>query len=207
MGLAKIGMVKWLFGLALLIGLGLNSDAQMRANLEEEINKIIRFDTEINNQNNPGYIIGVVVGDSSFVFPYGTIREDTLLAPNRETLFEVGGMTKVFTAALVHLLVAEEKIHYDSTLNSYLPAAYQNPNCADIRIVDLLYHTSGLPRMPLEFGAKEKEANNPYAHYTKKDLLEFYRDFQPIELPGKYLYSNLAYGLLEIVLEIGRAHV
>jgi len=95
-------------------------------------------------------------------------------------------------------------LHYDSTLNSYLDKKYRNKNLDTLTIRDLVQHTANLPKMPVDFGAYEKQLNNPYAHYTKKQLLNFYKKYRPIPLGKKdprYMYSNVSYGLLEIAIE------
>ncbi len=168
----------------------------------DEIDKIIYFDTEISYAHTPGFIIGIVVQDSSFIYSYGTITKDSLVKPKNNTLFEVGGMTKVFTASLVQLLVEEGKMHYDSCLNNYFPEKYRNPLTKDLKIIDLITHTSGLPRMPLEFGTKELEDNNPYAHYSAKDLMDFYKDYYFDKKTKKeYLHSHVNFALLEKAIE------
>ncbi|MEM9921913.1 MAG: serine hydrolase domain-containing protein [Bacteroidota bacterium] len=177
------------------------AEAQDRLQLQKEIEKIIYYDTEIRLENKPGYIIGVIVGDSTFVYSYGSVSKDSVRLPDQHSLFEIGGITKVFTASLVELMAREQLIHYDSSLNSYLPAVFRNPACQSITIGQLIHHTSGLPRMPMEFGSLEKEDNNPYAHYSKRNLMAFYQAYVGPERAGHYLYSNLGYALLEIAIE------
>ena len=176
--------------------------SQMRENLQEEIDKIIFHDTEITFNKIPGFVIGIIYRDSVFIYNYGSTTKDSLNSPNKETIFEIGGLTKVFTASLVNLLVDEEIMNYDSSFNHYLPLEYQNEMAAHITINDLVIHTSGLPKLPLEFGVKENETNNPYALYTKEDLLNFYKNYTPIVgNSGKYHYSTLNYALLEVAIE------
>jgi len=60
--------------LLILLFLGIFSislTAQVREELEKEIGKIIYYDTEISFKNTPAYLIGIQLGDTSFVFPYG----------------------------------------------------------------------------------------------------------------------------------------
>lgn len=174
----------------------------MRENLKTEIDKIIFHDTEITYEKIPGFVIGIIYRDSVFVFNYGSVTKDSMSPPDGETIFEIGGLTKVFTASLVSLLVEEGVINYDSTLNRYLPAEFRNEKVGDITINDLVVHTSGMPKLPFEFGLKSKDSNNPYAFYTKEDLLDFYKNYLPDPaLYGKYYYSNLNYALLELAIE------
>ncbi len=174
----------------------------MREDLQKEIDKIIFHDTEINFDKIPGFVIGIIYQDSVFVYPFGSTTRDSLKAPDRKTIFEIGGLSKVFTASLVNLLVEEGTMHYDSSLNQYLPLEYQNDKTAKVTLNDLVIHTSGFPKLPLEFGVKENKPNDPYAFYTKQDLLNFYKSYQPdAEKFGKYHYSTLNYALLEVAIE------
>ncbi len=176
--------------------------SQMRENLQKEIDKIIFHDTEITFEKTPGFIIGIIYKDSTFIYNYGSTSKDTLNPPHRGTIFELGGLSKVFTASLLNLLVEEGTMHYDSSFNYYLPPELQNEKSQNMSIHDLVVHTSGLPKLPLEFGVKENKANNPYENYNKTDLLDFYKKYIPEEENyGKYHYSTLNYALLEIAIE------
>ena len=174
--------------------------AQMSKNLQEEIDKIIHHETKINRDNTPGMIIGVIFRDSTFIFPYGSVTKDSFEQPDQHTLFEIGGLTKGFTAVLVQSLVADNLMHLDSSLNFYLPDSVQNPQFK-ASIHNLLFHTAGLPKFPSEFGTYEETPDNPYAHYTKAHLAEFYKNYEPLPSNGKYRYSNVGYALLELAIE------
>ncbi len=190
-----------LFFILALLSYSFSGSAQIKEEIKTEIDKIIKYDTEVNTERTPGFIISVIVGDSIFNYQYGSISKDSLHKPTNSTLFEIGGLTKVFTAALLEKMVLQGKMSYDATLNEYLPEVYRNTYGKDITMEQLATHTSGLPRMPLEFGVKEKEDNNPYAHYNKKDLLNFYKKFIPTEDKPDYFYSHVNYALIELAIE------
>lgn len=185
--------------------------AQDRGNLQKQINKIIHYDTEIKLSETPGFIIGVKYRDSVFFYGYGSVSKEIKLVPDENTIFEIGGLTKTFTSSLVSILVEEGKMDYEKPLNDYLSTAEKNEETHQITIDQLLTHTSRLPRMPLEFGVKEIEENNPYAHYTKQDLMDFYKEYIPLEPKKKkkrknknkdnYSYSHLNYALAEVAIE------
>ena len=188
----------------LLLSFSWKSSAQDRAQLQEEIEKVIHFETEISHDNIPGFTIGVIFKDSTFIYNYGHQSKKSDLVLTDSSLFEIGSISKVFTASLVSILVEEGLMSYEASLNSYLNSKCKNVALDGITIAHLLNHSSGLPKMPVDFGAHEKELNNPYAHYSKKQLLDFYKDFQPVKRGPKepiYLYSNVNYGLLEIAIE------
>lgn len=191
-----------------------NLSAQNRENLQKQIDKIIHYDTEIEYSKTPGFVIGVKAQDSIFFFGYGTVSKEVEKVPNENTIFEIGGLTKSFTASLIGILVAEQQMAYEKPLNDYLPEGEKNEELQNITIDQLVTHTSKLPRMPMEFGVKEREPNNPYAYYTKQDLMSFYKDYIPIQLKKKkrkrrkkkgdkeqYSYGHLNYALLQNAIE------
>ncbi|MEM1322859.1 MAG: serine hydrolase domain-containing protein [Bacteroidota bacterium] len=174
---------------------------QMRQNLITEIDKILYYDVELDYDKVPGFMIGIIVGDSTFVLSYGSTNRDSAVPPTDHTLYELGGMTKVFSATLVKQLADQELMHFDSSLNRYLPPAQRNEACDHITIGSLLTHTSGLPKMPFDFGSRETIDNNPYAFYTHDDLLEFYQEYGGTEGFGQYNYSNVGFALLGLAVE------
>ena len=179
-------------------------NAQMEENLKEQIDKIILYDTQIKLSETPGIMIGVKVQDSIYYFGYGSTTKDSVNLPDENTLFEIGGLTTIFTGSLVSVLAEEGTLDLEASFNSYLPKNENNASTESITINQLLTHTSGMPRMPHEFGVKEIEQNNPYAHYTYNDLMEFYRDYIPFvdkKKKDNYLYSHLNFALLERTIQ------
>lgn len=183
-----------------LVFLNVHLSAQDRSLLKNEVDKIIYHETEITLDKTPGFIVGLLIGDSTYVFPYGHAARNTDQVLSPENIFELGGITKVFTANVIEILVSNNQLNYEDLLNDFLPEEFQNQNAKELNILQLVTHTSGLPRMPAEFGIKEIEDNNPYKYYSKNDLLQFYANFFWIN-DGSYLYSNVNYALLEIVIE------
>lgn len=168
--------------------------------LKVEIERIILHDTEISLDETPGFIIGIVDGDSTYYVEFGSDIKGGKSTLNAEDIFEVGSISKVFTSSLISILVDEGKLRYEDKINSYLPEEFQNPRMDDITVLDLIQHTSGLPVRPYFFGMKEKDPQNPYGYYKKEELLSFYADFVPKTM-GEFNYAHTNYGLLEIVLE------
>ena len=178
-----------------------SANAQLTENhLQKEINKIIYYDAGINYDEVPGFIIGIVIEDSTYVFDFGSMDKKGTENINRDHIFELGGISKVFMASLVHLLAEEGVLSLDDDLNKYLNEDQKNPN-VNVKISDILYHTTGFPRLPHGIGRKEKEANNPYAFYTNSDLFNFYTKYRAIEDDPKYQYSHVTFALLEIAIE------
>lgn len=170
-----------------------------KEDLRIEIDKIVRYDTEISLKKTPGFIIGVIDNDSTYYFSFGhkTKNEEDIITEN--DIFEVGSITKVFTSSVVAELVSKNIISYQDNINDFLPVDYQNPRMQQTTILDLINHTSSLPKRPSFFGKKEKNYQNPYEFYSVKDLLSFYRDFIPDKKQFEYSHTN--YAILEIIIE------
>jgi CubicO group peptidase (beta-lactamase class C family) len=120
-------------------------------------------------------------------------------APDGDTLFEIGSITKAFTGTLLALEVADGKLALDDPIRKHLPSEVKVP-AKEITLLQLATHRSGLPRLPDNLAPKD--ATNPYADYGVEDL---YHGLETCKLrrdPGTgYEYSNLGMGLLGHVLE------
>ncbi|MEL6987381.1 MAG: serine hydrolase, partial [Bacteroidota bacterium] len=108
--------------------------------LRKEINKIIRWDTEIDFERTPGFFVGIIDHDSSYYINYGP-KETTA-----ESIYEIGSISKPITASLISTLVNKGLINYHDLLNEFLPEIYRNDSFENLNIDQLLTHTSGLPR-------------------------------------------------------------
>lgn len=114
--------------------------------------------------------------------------------PNERTIFEIGSISKVFTATLWRLALARKEVSAQATLGDcFDPAALTGP-ARGILLADLARHHSGLPRMPANF--KPARPANPYADYTLALAFEALATWKPPAQPATYAYSNLGVGLL-----------
>lgn len=184
--------------LGLFIALNVTCLSGQSFHLRAEIDKIIRFDTDIDFKKTPGFIVAVIDNDSTYYMSFGSKDKKEKVEFTKDDIFEIGSVTKVFTASILRILVSEGKIKESDYVNDWLPVPYRNPRLSTLTINDLLHHQSGLPKRPLFFGKKEKVLQNPYALYQEKDLLEFYRDYLPDEKSFEYSHTNFA--LLEVII-------
>lgn len=166
--------------------------------LKKYVSKYVEMEIDLNK--NPGILIGLIDGDSTYVYGFGEATKGIPQPPTDSSIFEIGSMTKVFTASLLQILVDEGKIEYQKTLADYLEKDKLHESLQDLTIWSLATHTSGFPRVPTNFSLKDKDPNNPFAHYTNKDFDAFLLDFNLFET-GKYIYSHTNYALIERVIE------
>jgi D-alanyl-D-alanine-carboxypeptidase/D-alanyl-D-alanine-endopeptidase len=117
-------------------------------------------------------------------------------------VFEIGSITKVFTALLFADMALRGELASDDPAANYLPASVRMPDFegAPITLMDLATYTSGLPRMPSNFAPKDW--SNPYIDYTAERLYDDLSNHKLAHKPGKhYEYANLGFGLLGHILE------
>lgn len=134
---------------------------------------------------------------SAFVYDNGEVTFGGLGA-DEHTEFEIGSVTKTFNAELVRQLIEEGALSLDTTVGELIDAP-ESP-VSDVRIEELLNHTSGLDRLEgLGFGelmlANLREGGNPYANHTPQDILDIATEAS-IEGRGEVSYSNYGHALL-----------
>ena len=99
----------------------------------------------------PGAVVGIVVGDDLVVREAFGVRDVESGAPmTPDVLFQVGSVTKPFTATLLGLLVADGRIGFEDTLGQRLGDEVRLP--APLRAItlrQLATHSAGLPRNPV----------------------------------------------------------
>ncbi len=116
-----------------------------------------------------------------------------------ETKFEIGSMTKQFTALLVLQFVNEGKLRLEGTISDYLPY-YRRDTGIRVTVSELLSHTSGIPDFIQTPGFLEGAASR--TSYTVRQFAEKYCSGDLLFDPGtKFEYSNSGYFLLGAMLE------
>ncbi len=157
----------------------------------------------IENTKSPGISIGILLGTKSYFYNYGDAKKGEDIHPTRNTVYEIGSITKTFTAYLLADAVVKNKLALTDPITNYLPdSVAKNKDLQKITVEQLSNHTSGLPRVPLNLMVGSKNSADPYAAYDDNALFSFLKIFKAYQKPGeKYDYSNLAVGLLGVILE------
>jgi CubicO group peptidase (beta-lactamase class C family) len=117
------------------------------------------------------------------------------------TIFEIGSMTKVFTALILADMVAKGEVSLDDQAEKYLPAGAKMPERGGRKITlrDLATHSSGLPRLPDNM--RSRNSKDPYADYREKQLLDFLGRYKLTrDIGSQFEYSNTGFGLLGYLL-------
>jgi serine-type D-Ala-D-Ala carboxypeptidase/endopeptidase len=143
-----------------------------------------------------GAVVGRLMPDGRRLFTvYGRVSADGP-PPSADTVFEIGSITKVFTALILADMVERHEVAFDDPVSRLLPGVKLPARGGrEITLADLTTHTSGLPRLPANLDASSLE--NPYAAYHAADLYAFLSGHTLARDPGRaWEYSNLGAGLL-----------
>lgn len=135
---------------------------------------------------------GVLHGVSAAVVTPGgarTLHAGRLLAggeapPDDRTLWEIGSVTKVFTALLLADAVVRGEVALETPIAELLPPDVELPGGAARRITleMLATHRSGLPRIPADLDATDYR--DPYAACGEDRLWSTLRTVEPESAPG-----------------------
>lgn len=162
----------------------------------------------IESGETPGLVVGVLQpGRAMAFFGYGVTEQGGGRAPDADTLFAIGSLSKGFLAAITALLVDEKVLSWDDTLADLLPPGTPlSDDARRITVLQLATHTSGLPRQPMTpqtltyFLEYLFTGESFYRHFDTPYALNYLTEFKaPAERVPQY--SNLGYGLLGYVLE------
>jgi serine-type D-Ala-D-Ala carboxypeptidase/endopeptidase len=111
--------------------------------------------------------------------------------------FEIGSITKTFTAALFAEMIRRGEVAPSDPIERYLPPGATAPTYSGrhITLADLATQSSGLPRMPTNFTPKSDA--DPYADYDASRMYAFLSSYALQRAPGStFEYSNYGFALL-----------
>jgi CubicO group peptidase (beta-lactamase class C family) len=169
------------------------SAADLQAVLDKDIAEALKSG-ELAPGTGAGVSIGVVEHGVRRVFSYGVAKPDSM--------FEIGSITKTFTALMLSQMVEQGKVKLDEPVRELLPpGTVAKPEGAEITLLDIATQHSGLPRLPDNLGTAIP--GNPYADYHAANLYEFMAK-QGVAKPATagFVYSNLGFGLLGQALAV-----
>lgn len=150
----------------------------------------------------PGLIIGISQNGEKKFYNYGFADSANKQQFDANTVFEIGSITKTFTANLLFQLDEQKVLDIQKSVLNYLPPVI-NPDSVLQKITPagLASQTSGLPRLPSNLDKiKEYTLMQPYQFYTREHLYSFLKSLKK-NTPGTYAYSNLGFGLLGTIEE------
>jgi D-alanyl-D-alanine carboxypeptidase len=141
----------------------------------------------------PGITIAVQKGEAVFVNSWGVADIRTLHTVSNPAVYQIGSVTKQFTAAAIMRLAEEGKLTLDDRARAWIPELDARYDAVTIR--QLLTHTSGVAdyatRLP-----------NAYEPRTQLQIVELINAGVPLFRPSAlFSYSNSGYYLLGMIVE------
>ena len=151
-----------------------------------------------------GMSLVVIDGNETTYYHYGEAEKKSGKLPNNQSIYEIGSITKTFTATLAVEYFKVNKINLNTPINDLLPDSIQSleKEGEKITLGNVLNHSSGLPRLPKDifFGWNP---HNPYVHYKKEQMLAYLNKLELETAPGtKHEYSNYGFALLGLMMEL-----
>jgi len=182
--------------------MGCSKEHSVQVELSDDQKEIIKEQTSKFPDNTQ---ISLSLIDNSHADFYGIklIGDSVKYVDNKDSVFEIGSLTKLFTSAMLANLLMDKKIKLDDEIDPYLPFKLKEIENTYYQITfrNLANHTSGLPRMPDNY-AYYPESSHDARAYSLETLQEYLEsDLELISNPGEdYTYSNLGYGILGYLL-------
>lgn len=133
---------------------------------------------------------------------YGLADLETQRPITADTSFYLGSISKAFTGMAIMLLAEYERLTYDDRLSAFFP---QLPSwSAEISVLHLLHHTSGLPEYVPLFSTSEAipELTREITGVTNEAVFERAMDLTGPQFPvgTQYAYSGMGYVLLAMIV-------
>jgi serine-type D-Ala-D-Ala carboxypeptidase/endopeptidase len=152
----------------------------------------------VGGRQDAGLVIGMTQRGRRAVLGFGRMAATNSALPDAHTMFEIGSITKVFTALALARLELDGKVKLTDTLREVLPEKVVLSKALEaVTLVHLATHTAGLPRLPSNLDTSATNLANPYVRYRREDLLEYVAGAKVNNPPGVLMdYSNVGFALL-----------
>ena len=154
-----------------------------------------------------GTVIGVIDETGSRYYSFGKMSLASDLELGENSIFEIGSITKCFTALLVADLELDGKLSVSDPIDKFIPVFkdVMKGSNRTITLESLMTHTSGLPRNPLN---TDPDDDDRYKNYSVGDLHSFLETYAAGSSEASYSYSNAGILILEhaIETELGQSY-
>lgn len=172
-------------------------------NVSAEIPKDVKHevDLRIKHGHNPSIALGMFEKGKTAFYVKGWQNKEQQIPATKDTVYEIGSITKTFTGLLLAVFVEEHKVGLDAAVDALWNHAFElkDHTGQPINLKQLSTHTSGLPRLPSGFPLF---ADDPYSTYDRAALIDVLVKMKPGQADQKYAYSNFAVGLLGETLAV-----
>lgn len=162
---------------------------------EKKIDSIIQ--TEFGNKNEPGGVFLITQnGKNLYRKAFGKANLELNVNMTPENIFQIGSMTKQFTAVAILLLEQQGKLSVTDPVSQYIK---DYPNGDKITLHHLLTHTSGIK----DFTKMKSISSIAQKEMKPEEMVNFFKN-EPVDFaPGeKFDYNNSGYVVLGYIIEL-----
>jgi serine-type D-Ala-D-Ala carboxypeptidase/endopeptidase len=148
----------------------------------------------------PGLVIGAVRNGETTVVGFGETSDGSGKEPDGQTMLRIGSVTKAFAGQVLAGLVTQGTVKLTDRLQDRLgwPVTVPEKGGRPIKLIDLVTHTSGLPR---EVERAPGPPDDPFRTLTQEAYIKGLQSDSLLFAPGSGgLYSNFAFDLLAAAL-------
>ena len=136
----------------------------------------------------PGMAVGIVTDKHSYVYASGVKSKATGEPVTSGTLFEIGSLSKAFTATIVSYAQVGGHLSLSDNASKYL-LALRGSSFDNVSLLNLGTHTTG--GMPLQLPGDVRDDDQ---------LMRYFRDWKPTYAPGTFrTYANPGIGMLGMI--------
>ena len=162
--------------------------------VEQKIDELL---TAYSNQNKlNGAVLVAQKGKIIYQKGFGYRNAEQKIPNDVNSIFQIGSITKQFTAAVIMELQQEGKLSVKDKLSKYFPGF---ANGDKITIENLLNHTSGVHSYTDDTVVMKNDVTK---HYSREQMLKLFTSYSPDFEPGTdWHYSNSGYSLLGYIIE------
>ncbi|MEJ5050208.1 serine hydrolase domain-containing protein [Chryseobacterium culicis] len=162
---------------------------------EKKIDSIIQ--TEFGNKEEPGGVFLISQnGKSLYRKAFGKANLELNVNMTPDHVFQIGSMTKQFTAVAILMLEQQGKLNVNDPISKYIK---DYPNGDKITIHHLLTHTSGIK----DFTKIKSLPSIAQKEMKPEEMVNFFKN-EPVDFaPGeKFDYNNSGYVVLGYIIEL-----
>ena len=188
--------------------------------ITDKLKETIQSLVDNNNKTNAAIVIGLVDPNGTQFYGYGNMSNANPTTVDKDTIFAIGSITKVFTTILLADMVNRGLVNLDDPIEKYLPTSVKVPiyNGQKITLENLATHTSGLSEFPSSHcvsnfnGTDDDDEDSIQArlffiecdkNYTFDQLYQDLSNTILIREPGlKFEYSTFGISLLGHILAL-----
>ncbi|MGI4744905.1 MAG: class C beta-lactamase [Janthinobacterium lividum] len=136
----------------------------------------------------PGMAVGIILNGQVYLYDYGVASKATGKPVASDTLFEIGSVSKTFTATLASYAQVSGRLSLSDTAGKYFPTL-RGSSFDTVSLLELGTHTTG--GFPLQL---------PDDIDNTDQLMSYFRNWKPTYAPGTYrTYANPSIGMFGLI--------